>query len=292
MALKRSFPSISESWHREGGYRQVLALAIPLIFSSAGFAIQQFVDRMFLAWYSPAAIAATMPAGIVNFTIMNLFVGTAGYVGTFVAQYWGARRYDRIGAILWQGFYVALIACVVHLLFIPLAGPFFRLVGHTPEVQRLEVIYFQIICLAGGPVVAIAVISGFFTGRGRPWPVMVVGVLGNIINVFLNYILIFGRWGLPELGVKGAALGTLISALISFLVFSFLMVGHNYDKRYGTLSGWRLDISLFVRLLRFGLPNGLQFFLGYMGITVFLLLEGRLGTVELAATNVAFNIFF
>ena len=109
MALKYSFPSISEPWHREGGYRQVLVLAIPLIFSSAGFAIQQFVDRMFLAWYSPVAIAATMPAGIVNFTIMNLFVGTAGYVGTFVAQYWGAGRYDRIGAILWQGFYTTWV---------------------------------------------------------------------------------------------------------------------------------------------------------------------------------------
>ena len=110
----------------------------------------------------------------------------------------------------------------MHLMFIPLAGPFFQLVGHAPEVQRLEVIYFQIICLGTGPAVAVAVIAGFFTGRGKPWPVMSVGVTGSIVNMFLYYLLIFGCWGLPELGVKGAAIATLIANIFSFLVFSFL----------------------------------------------------------------------
>ena len=277
-------------WHEEAGYRQVLALAVPLIFSSAAFAIQLFVDRMFLAWYSSEAIAATMPAGILNFTVMNLFIGTAGYVGTFVAQYWGAGQYHRIGPIVWQGFYVAIIAWMVHLMFIPLAGPFFRLVGHAPEVQRLEVIYFQIICLGTGPAVAGAVIAGFFTGRGKPWPVMAVGVTSSIINMCLNYLLIFGCCGLPELGVKGAAIATLVANIFSFLAFSLLCFSHSYEERYHILSGWKLNPLLFVRLLRFGLPNGLQFFVGYMGITIFILLVGRLGTLELAATNIAFNI--
>ena len=290
MFFKNKFLFFIKRWHGESGYRQVLALAIPLIFSSAAFAIQLFVDRMFLAWYSQEAIAATMPAGILNFTVMNLFIGTAGYVGTFVAQYWGAGQYDRIGPIVWQGFYVAIIAWMVHLMFIPLAGPFFKMVGHAPEVQKLEVIYFQIICLGTGPAVAVAVIAGFFTGRGKPWPVMVVGVTGSVMNMCLNYLLIFGCWGLPELGVKGAAIATLISNFFSFLIFSLLLFSHIYEERYHTLSGWRLDTLLFVRLLRFGLPNGLQFFVGYMGITVFILLVGRLGTLELAATNIAFNI--
>ncbi len=290
MTFEKAFSFITKGWNREGGYRQVLKLAIPLIFSSAGIAVQQFMDRMFLAWYSPEAIAATMPAGILNFTIINLFVGTAGYVGAFVAQYWGARQNDRIGPILWQGFYVAAIAWIAHLSFIPLAGPFFRLVGHAPEIQKLEVVYFQIICLGAGPIVATAVVAGFFTGRGKPWPVMVVGVTGNIINVWLNYLLVFGRWGLPEMGVKGAAIATLISVAFSFSAFLFLLLREGYEKRYRTLSGWRFDMPLFIRLLRFGLPNGLQFFLAYMGITVFLLLVGRLGALELAATNIAFNI--
>jgi MATE family multidrug resistance protein len=144
--------------------------------------------------------------------------------------------------------------------------------------------------LGTGPAVAVAVIAGFFTGRGKPWPVMVVGVSGSIMNMGLNYLLIFGCWGFPELGVKGAAIATLISNLFSFSVFSLLLFNHTYEERYHILSRWRLNTFLFVRLLRFGLPNGLQFFMGYMGITVFILLVGRLGTLELAATNIAFNI--
>jgi MATE family multidrug resistance protein len=245
---------------------------------------------MFLAWYSSEAIAATMPAGVINYTIINLFIGTAGYVSTFVAQYWGAGFHDRIGPIVWQGFYIAIFAAVVHLLFIPGAAPAFRLIGHAPEVQRLEIIYFQIICLGAGFVVANSVFAGFFTGLGKTMPVMVVGILGNVINMILNYILIFGHWHFPELGVSGAAIGTLAANIVSFLVFSFLFFGHIDNKRYRLLSGWRFNITLLLRLLRYGLPSGVQFFLGMIGFALFILLVGRLGTVELAATNIAFNI--
>jgi len=281
---------VSKRWQGEAGYHQVLIIAVPLIFSTAGIAIQQFVDRMFLAWYSSEAIAATMPAGIINYTIINLFIGTAAYVSTFVAQYWGAGLHDRIGPIVWQGFYIAIFAGVVHLLFIPGAGPFFHMIGHAPEVQKLEIIYFQIICLGSGFVVANAVIAGFFTGLGKTMPVMVVGIMGNIINMILNYFLIFGNWFFPELGVSGAAIATVASNVLSFLVFSFLFFKHIDTKRYRILSGWKFDISLLLRLLRFGLPSGVQFFLGMIGFALFILLIGRLGTVELAATSIAFNI--
>jgi multidrug resistance protein, MATE family len=282
--------SIRRRWSAEAGYRQILILAVPLIFSSAGIAIQQFVGRMFLAWYSPEAIAATMPAGLLNFAFLNLFVGTASYVGTFVAQYWGAGLNDRIGPILGQGFWITLIATLVHLLFIPLAPPFFKMIGHAPEVQRLEVIYFQIICFCAGPVVATSVIVGFFIGRGKTLPVMVVGILGNFINLVMNYLLIFGSWGFPAWGVKGSAMATLIANLVTLSIFMALFFWSGNNQKYRILSGWRFDLSLFRRLLRFGLPNGLQFFISFVGISVFLLLIGRLGTIELAATNIALNI--
>ncbi len=109
MIFRATTQSLNNRWRCEGGYREVLAIAIPLILSTGAWGIQHFVDRMFLTWYSPEAIAAAMPAGILNFTIMSLFLGTAGYVSTFVAQYHGASRCERIGPILWQGMYVAIM---------------------------------------------------------------------------------------------------------------------------------------------------------------------------------------
>ncbi len=290
MTLQKIVSAFIKRWSSEAGYRQVVFLAIPLILSTTSLAIQQFVGRIFLAWYSAEAIAATMPAGILNFTIINLFIGTAGYVGAFVAQYWGASQHRHIGPIVWQGFYIAMIAGIVHLALIPLAGPFFSFVGHSPEIQHLETAYFQIICLGAGPAVAISAIAGFFSGQGKTKIVMIVSVIGNIINVVLNYLLIFGHLGLPRLGVKGAAIATVISNTIAFFIFLFLVFTRTHEAEYNIRSGWRPNSSLFTRLLRFGLPNGMQYFVIYMSVTVFILLVGRLGIIPLAATNISFNI--
>ena len=96
-ALDALSGGIKQKWNHEAGYRELLVVALPLIVSTGSWSVQQFVDRMFLAWYSPEAMAASMPAGITNFTVMSLFIGTASYTGTFVAQYNGAGQKDGWG---------------------------------------------------------------------------------------------------------------------------------------------------------------------------------------------------
>jgi len=252
--------------------------------------VKHFVDRVFLTWYSSDAIAAVMPAGILSFTILSLFLGTATYVNTFVAQYHGAGRYDRIGPAVWQGAYVAAVGAAVHLLLIPAAGHVFAFVGHEQAVQQYEVVYFQTLCLGAGPAVAAAAMSGFFTGRGKTWTVMWVNIASNAVNLVLDYALIFGVWGLPKLGVRGAAIATVISTCFSLATYLVLLSRPMYDRRYHTLRGWQLDRQLFGRLMRFGLPSGVQFFIDIAGFAIFILLVGRFGTMSLAATNIALNI--
>lgn len=281
---------LARRWACEAGYRSVLSIAVPLILSTGAWSILHFVDRMFLTWYSPEAIAAAMPAGMLNFTIMSLFLGTAGYATTFVAQYHGSGQHQRIGPVLWQGIYIAVAGGILHLLLIPLAGPIFRFVGHEPLVQEYEIVYFQVLCLGATPAIASSAIAGFFSGRGKAWPVMWVNVLATVLNIILDYALIFGKWGLPELGMKGAAIATVLSACFSFAIYLILFSRSGYESRYYTLRGWMFERPLFLRLMYFGFPSGVQFFLGMAGFTAFILLVGRLGTMELAATNIAFNI--
>ena len=281
---------LKNRWNRDGGYREVLVVAVPLILSTATWSVQHFVDRMFLTWYSPQTIAAAMPAGMLNFTIISLFMGTAGYVSTFVAQYYGAKRYHRIGPAIWQGIYISLFGGLVLLCVIPLAEPAFRLIGHSSEIQKHEVIYFQILCLGGGTYIGSYALSGFFSGRGKTWPVMWVNVATTIVNLVLDYALIFGRWGFPELGIKGAAIATVVAGVFSLLVFFALLFAGDNDNIYHTRRGWRLEKDLLSRLLRFGFPSGVQFFLEIGAFTGFVLVVGRLGTASLAATNIAFNI--
>jgi MATE family multidrug resistance protein len=282
--------NIRNRWSREGGYRQVLAIAVPLILSTASWSVQHFVDRMFLTWYSPEAIAAAMPAGMVYFSVVSVFMGTAGYASTFVAQYYGAGQYQRIGPALWQGVWISLLAGVVLLGLIPFAESIFQFVGHDKAVQASEIDYFRIICLGGGPYIAAYALSGFYSGLGKTWPVMWVNILATIVNLVLDYALIFGHWGFPEMGIKGAGIATVIAGIFSFLVFLGLIATREHNRLYQTIAGWRPEKELFKRLLKYGVPSGVQFFLEMASFTTFILLVGRLGTTSLAASNIAFNI--
>jgi MATE family multidrug resistance protein len=282
--------TLSQRWSDPGGFAELLRLAAPLILSTGSLAVQEFVDRMFLSWYSPQAIAASMPSGILYFTILSLFLGTASYVNTFVAQYHGAARPGEIGPSIWQGFYVSLAGGLLLLMLAPLSPRLFEWIGHPVEVRLLEIRYFRVLCYGSIFPIANSAISAFFSGRGKPWPVMWVHLLATGLNIVLNYLLIFGNFGFPELGITGAAISTVASGVVSFFVFAVLIMTRKNNRLYATASGWRPNPELLRRILRFGFPSGVQFFIDIFGFTVFILLIGRLGIVELAATNIAFNI--
>ena len=281
---------IKKRWSAESGYAEVLKISLPLILSTGSWSLQHFVDRMFLTWYSPAAIAASMPAGLANWTIISFFVGIAVYVNTFVAQYFGAKRPERIGPAVWQGIHFAAITAVAVVPFYFAAPALFTFFHHSAEVEKLEIVYFQIL-LFGAPFVVISnAISGFFSGLGKTWTVMWVNVAATAVNIVVDYVVIFGHAGFPEMGMAGAGWATVLAAVFSAILFFILMARAKYNREYHTLSGWRLEQEMFRRLLRFGAPNGFHFVLEVFAFTIFIFLVGEVGLIELAASNIAFNI--
>ncbi len=281
---------IRRRWSANGGYRDFLIIAMPLILSTASWSIQHFVDRVFLTWYSTEALAAALPAGIASFTVISLFMGTAQYANTFVAQYIGARRPERVGPAVWQSIYLAIASGFLALIPAYFATELFDLIGHSPAIRREETIYFRILCYGTGLQVLATATSCFFSGRGETWILLAVNVLAIATNIALDYGLIFGHWGLPAMGMEGAAWATNIGLLVSALCFTTLFLSKRYRREFATLRGWKPDAMLMRRLLRYGGPNGINFMLDIMAFTFFLLIVGRLGPIPLAATNLAFNI--
>ncbi len=281
--------SLRHRWRAEGGYRQVLAMAIPLIFSTGSWSLQGFINRMFLTWHSPESLAAAMPAGMVNYAIVSIFIATAGYVSTFVAQYHGAGQDTRVGRIVWQAVPIAIFACLFNLALIPAAPAFFHWVGHVPAVQAEEVVLFRILCLGAFPVVMFNALSGMLSGLGRTTPVMVVTLGATGLNILLDYLLIFGHGGFPVMGIAGAGWASVIVACVQLLAYCLIVFGRRYRLPYRMLS-WRPDWKALGALLKFGLPSGIQFFVDMGGFTGFILLVGKLGRNELAASNLAFNV--
>jgi MATE family multidrug resistance protein len=279
-----------ERWSRENGYKHVLAISLPLVASMGSLTLMQFTDRVFLANYSANAIAAALPAGIASFTTIAFFMGVANYVNAFVAQYMGASAFNRVGASVWQGIYFSLVAsCLLASLYF-VSEPLFEFIGHSPHIRNLEVTYFNILTLGAGLVVLASAMACFYTGRGLTRTVMLVHMVGAAVNIPLDYCLINGIGIFPELGIVGAALATVTASATIVVILSVLIFSPANRFRYGTWKGRVFDRELFGRLMHYGLPSGIQFFLEIFGITFFVQMVGRLGDLELAASNIVLSI--
>ncbi len=280
-----------QRWCTEGSICELLLLAIPFILSTSFLTLQLFIDRALLSQASSDAVAAAMPAACLYWTLWTLLQNTANYATTFVAQYTGAGRPQRVGPAIWQALYFSVGAGIAFLGLIPLAGPLMSLGGHSPAVQELEVTYFRCLCFAALPALIVAAVNSFFAGRGDSWTVLLIDATGMSVNAVLAYSWISGHFGFPALGIAGAGWATVIGSSTSAVLGLTLLFRPKYRLLYCTLAGWRFERELFGRLMRYGLPNGLQWMLDGLVFTLFIFLVGRLGDVELAATTIAFAIY-
>ena len=273
-----------------GGYREMWRIAAPLILSMASYTIMQFCDRVFLSRYSSVAIQAALPAGILAHTLICFFQALAGYAGTFTAHYHGAKDPLQCVRATMQGLWLAFAAWPLILLLIPFGNWLMLQSAHAPEVYAAERAYFLIL-MAGGVVVPLnGAISGYFMGVGRTRVNMVANALGCSLNIALNYALIFGRWGCPELGIAGAAYATVISAAVCALIQLALFCREPAIRSRFNANHWRPDFKLLARIVRFGTPSGLQLLMDVGSFTVFIMLTGRLGDLALTASNIAFSV--
>jgi MATE family multidrug resistance protein len=282
--------TIPDDSRAAGGSRELLALALPLVVSQGFMTIQVFVDTFLLAHHDPREMAASFPAVMWYWLPFCLLQVTAGYVSTFVAQYMGAGRPHRVGPAVWQGIHFAVLGGLLFLFMVPAAPGLIALGGHTPALQMLEVIYLRCLCFAALPMLVMAAINGFFSGRGRTWTVLVIEAFGTAVNVLLALVLIFGRLGFPELGIMGAGIATAIGSAASALLALVLLLRPEHRAEFNTLGGWRPEGQLFRRLMTFGGPAGAQVFLDVLVFHVFVQLVGRLGEAATGATTLTVRL--
>jgi MATE family multidrug resistance protein len=278
------------SAHPAGSYGELLAIAVPLMLSAATQSLMHVIDRVFLTWHSRDELAAALPAGMLYWTCLSFAFGMASYVNTFVAQYDGAGKPDRVAASVWQGLYFSVIAGALLMLMIPFADGIFAAIGHGPTIAPLEAVYFRWLCLGGIPAILNTAMSAFFSGRGKTNVVLLVNVVCVGINAVLDYVFIFGWGPIPEWGIAGAAMTDVFGSTLSVVLFGLLMFNPATIARYPFHTHWRIDRGLMLDLVKFGGPSGLQMFIDVAGFAAFMMIVGWIGERELAATNIAFNL--
>ena len=269
-------------------YGSLWRLAWPLIVSHGFWNLQLAIDRAFLGHFSTAALAAAIGVTGVFWAPMALLQETVAYLLTFVGQLWGAKDYARLGPVLWQALYISLIGGLLFLLLIPAAGPIFTLLGHSPEVQRLEGAFFAALCYAALPTAVVVAVTSFFSGLGQSRTILWIHLTAMVTNTIGAVVLIFGLLGAPRLGIAGAGYATAISSSAAAALGLVLLFRHPQAKAFSLVTGWHPNWTWLGRFLRFGLPSGLQWACEGLVLSGFLVIIGRMpkGDAALASSGI------
>jgi MATE family multidrug resistance protein len=275
--------------HGEVTLRRMLSIAFPMIVSTASETVMLFFNRWFVSFLGSDHIPASMSGGLTQFVFTSLFAGIVGYVNALAAQYHGAGRPDRCVQVVSQGLLLSLVFYPLLLALIPLVHQGFAWAGHGPRQIMLEFSYFRILMSGSLLFLVQGVLTGYFVGIGKTRVVMLASVLGIFVNIPLNWILIFGKLGIPRLGIEGAALGTLGGTCF---IVTVLAISYFRSAAYRAHQGggrWKPRWELMKRLLRYGTPVGVELFVNVFAFNVFVLLMQSYGPSVAAAVTITFN---
>lgn len=269
----------------------LLVLALPIIGMTISRMLMGFIDFAMVSRLGTTAQAAISPATTFVFVISCIGMGIANGVQTFVSQADGRGKPHLAGAYTWQSFYVA---GAVGLLSFPLAatvevwfGWIAALGQHSPELVRLEVEYIRIALWSIAPSIVCIGLNGFFNGVQRPGIALIAVIASLVVNAFGNWLLIFGNWGFPELGVAGAAIATVIGWIVRAAVMFAAMLLQSFHEQYRTRTTWRYDHQKMRELMSIGIPTSVQWLVDIGAWLVFMMIiVPPLGATVLAASNV------
>jgi multidrug resistance protein, MATE family len=260
---------------------QLLALAWPVVITRSAQAIVGFTDAAMVAHLGEDALAATTTGAMNTFTILILPMGVVFIVSSFSSQLTG--KGDLAGARRF-GFYglgVALLALVAGLASLPFVDAGLGLFDYSDNVRSLMSTYIRLRLLSAGFAIGIEALGAYYNGLGNTRLPAIAQVGAMVLNVFFNWVLIFGHLGAPALGVEGAAIA---SSIATSLAFAGLFVCFLVGVGQGGVHKSKLRRDEMWRTLRFGLPSGLNWFIEFAAFTVFMnVVVAGLGTASLAA---------
>jgi MATE family multidrug resistance protein len=259
--------------------RALIALAWPMILGRAAQSVVGFTDAVMVAPLGPDALAATGNGALNAFAVFMLPLGVVFIVQSFAAQLSGRHDPARLRRYGWYGLGVALLSELVALALIPAVPWLLARADYTPAVGALMSDYIALRLVGVGAAVGIEAIANWFGGQGDTRVGLAASVLVMVLNVPLAWVLIHGLGPVPAMGVRGAALASIVATLAGFAyaLGAFAAAGGGVDR-----PGWRWEE--FRRVLRFGLPNGVNWFLEFAAFLFFIdVVFAGMGTAALAA---------
>ncbi|MGY5352920.1 MATE family efflux transporter [Wenyingzhuangia sp. IMCC45533] len=272
-------------------FKTNISLAVPVMLGQLGHVLVGFADNIMVGELGAPSLAAVSLANSIFFIMMGLGVGFSFAITPLIAEADGAKNYKE-GK---QNYQHGLIILTIFGFFITLAllflEPILHMMEQPKEVVLLAIPYYRILAFSMIPLLIFQAIKQFTDGLSQTKYAMIAILGSNTINIILNYLFIYGKFGAPEMGIQGAAIGTLVSRfLMIFILLYFIKNRKEFDNYQMPIMWFKLEKQRVVRMLKLGYPTALQMFFEIGVFASGVILSGALGTNEQAANQIALNI--
>ncbi|HPO91453.1 MAG TPA: MATE family efflux transporter [Victivallales bacterium] len=281
---------IQKNFEGDGGIKQLWAIAYPMILSSGFETFVMFLNRLMLSKVSPIQMAAMLNAGLTCFTMMTFFLGLIGYSSAITAHLYGAGRKNDCAKMTFQSLLLSMLSYPIIIALIPLGYMSFKIANHSPVQLDIEKEYFFISMIVISFFTLLKTpFASFFSGIGRTNKIMTANFVGLAINLIFAYLLIFGKFGLPRLEIRGAAIAIALSTFANFATLLFFYLREENVLEFNIRESFKFDSNLMKKLIRFGFPSGLEFLINMSAFTSMVSMFHGYGEIVASAVTIAFS---
>ena len=266
-------------------------LAAPVMLGMLGHTFVSFVDNIMVGQLGTAELAAVSLGNSFMFIAMSLGIGFSTAITPLIAEADAANDFTKGKSSFKHGLFLCTVLGLFLFLLLFFTKPLMYLMKQPLEVVELAIPYLDLVAFSLIPLIIFQGFKQFSDGLSMTRYPMYATLLGNIINIILNYLLIFGKFGFPEMGIVGAAYGTLASRIIMVWHLWFLLKGKEKSKAFVThIKFFVLNKLMLKKIINLGAPSAMQMFFEVAIFTAAIWLSGLLGKNPQAANQIALNL--
>ncbi|MDJ1482023.1 MATE family efflux transporter [Cytophagaceae bacterium YF14B1] len=270
--------------------KETIYLGVPIIIGQLGNVLMGVGDTIQVGRLGASPVAASGFANSVFWLISIIGIGSLMVVGPQTATAKAQGNYAECRRILLSGLYVGFFWGIVVAGLFLLVSQHFELFNQKPDVQALATDYSFYVAFSAIPLMVYAALRQFTDGLSFTRVTMIITLLGTVLDIFLNWVFINGKLGVPAMGLNGAGITTIISRTVMAIGLGVYIVKDNIFKPFISVQSENSLIPLLVKLIRLGLPGGLQLFFEIAAFSSATFFAGWLGTLQQAAHSIALNM--
>ena len=277
--------------HLTKEFRYNWKLSAPVIMGMLGHTFVGLVDNIMVGQLGSAELAAVSLGNSFFFVAMSLGIGFSTAITPLVAEADSENNFKKGKSAFKHGLFLCIVLSLLLYGMILLAKPLMYLMEQPEEVVLLTMPYLDIIAISLIPLIIFQGFKQFSDGLSLTKHAMYATIIGNLINVGFNYVLIFGKFGFPKMGIVGAGVGTLVSRLAMILIIWVLLKNDKKAMAFVThIKLFVLESTMLKKIINLGLPSAMQMFFEVAIFTSAIWLSGLLGKNAQAANQIALNL--